>query len=481
MSSGKGNGSKDKRAYTAHKIKFDPFKFVSLNRMEIEKSIYNHTKVAIEGVIDEENMSDYEKYLKATDPKLVITYANQDNRILFKGIVEEFEFIHKKQDYYLTLNATSYSVFLERVKNNRIYQNKGRTYNQVFSRLMEDNPQFYITFANDELGETPLVSKDYPLLLQYKENEWDFLKRIASYIKQPLIVDDTKDPEETINILVGLHAAAAKELNNITGGLKRMKDKKKHKYTYHDCYKAYQHKHFRSGEIFDIGKKIKYRLNNQDKETVDLAIIKNKIYVEKSVLCSDLTLVRESDLRIIKEQREVPITGRSFRAKVRRVHKDHTVQVKFLDIYNKYNPINSFRFPIDRPYTTGYFAPEKGDIVDIYFKGKNEKHATLKSSTTDNDEKIEQMPADKLIITPGGYKIRINDDNVLITSKDEKSLVRIEEDLIKVISDKDQVEMTTDEINMQRNDSNVVMDDSKVKVESGGKKMEVSSGSIDMK
>jgi hypothetical protein len=41
--------------------------------------------------------------------------------------------------------------------------------------------------------------------------------------------------------------------------------------------------------------------------------------------------------------------------------------------------------------------------------------------------------------------------------------------------------MTNTKIDMKRNDSNVVMDDSKVKVESGGKKMEVSSGSIDMK
>jgi len=477
MSSTKGDQAEVGRRFTPHKIKFDIFKFKALEELEIDKAIYEHTEVKLKGVIDEANVADYERYLAKQEPKLVINYGEKGNKILFKGIITDYKFVYKKYDYYLTLKAVSYSILLKQIRRNRIFQNLGTTYNEVFDKLMQDNPKFHLAFADDAMGEMPLVSKEYPLVLQYKENDWDFLKRITSYLNKILIVDDMKDIQEGVNILVGAHPGAPKELNNVSGGKAKKTGRKNNKFDY---YKIYGHENHRSEDIFDIGKKINYKVNNQTKKKLELIILKNRIYLQDSILCSDLTLAKQEAINLLKEKRKVPIEGRSFRAKVKKLNQDHTAKVKFIDITNKYIGFKAFNFPIDRLYTEAYFAPEKGDIVDIYFKGKNEKYATLKSSSTDNQKRNRQLPEDKEIITPNGYRIKMNNESLLISGKDEKSLMEIKEELIKVISTKGTIEMTPDLINMKRKDGAVLMDDAKTEVEFGGKKMKVNNSGIDM-
>ncbi|WP_018249137.1 contractile injection system protein, VgrG/Pvc8 family [Orenia marismortui] len=464
--------------YTSkYKIKFDNFEFIALDKFEIKKSIYDHSKVSIAGVISEDNLADYERYLEQQDPKLVITYDNDDSKILFKGIIKNYSFAYKNHDYFLNLEGISYSSLLSKRRNNRIYQNLETTYQEVFDQLMEANSEFNLTFADDSLGTTPLVSADYPVVLQYKESEWDFIRRIASYLNQLVIVDDTKDNSEKINIQVGPHNAPAKELNNVFGAKRKKTARKNIKFNY---YKVKGHEHFRSDNIFDVGKKVNYKLSNQSEDTIELIIIKNRIYIANGILSSDLTLLREDEINLAKERRKISIAGRSFRAEVKKVEKNHKAQVQFIDLEDKFDQSKAFYFPIDKPYTNAYFAPEVGDIVDIYFKSKNEKHATLKSSSIDKEEEIENEPADKIIITPGGYKIRINNDSILISAKDDKSLVELQEESITMLSEKNRIKMNKDLIEMKTKKGKVVMDKATTELSFGGKKIEISNSGINM-
>jgi|GEM_PF-1617346 len=471
--------TKEPMTYTPHRVKIDPFEFKILDKLEINKSIYDHTRVKIAGMISDEDLQEYERYLDKEDPKLVITYDNQDNKILFKGIIENYRLDYKPQEYYLELEAVSYSVLLERKWKNRIYQNFGTTYGEVFDKLMDDNPLFHITFADDSLEETSLVSKDYPLVLQYKENEWDFLKRIASYLNQLVIVDDTKDDEEKITILLGFHTGKVKDLNNIAG-IQRMKSIKERDHIY-PFYQTHYHAHFRSDEIFDIGKKVNYRLDNETKETVELIIIKNRIYMEDSILRSDLSLVKEEEIDVMKRRRKRLIKGKSLRAEVKKVNQDYTAQVEFLDIEDDYNPVKAFRFPIDKFYTNAYFAPEVGDVVDIYFKSKNEKYATSKSSSTDNGKKIDHDPADKLIKTPGGFQLLLNNQEILLAGKDKKaSLHLMEEELNLGVMNGGGLEMTKDRVRIGNQKGQGIIDDEKTELSFGKRQLKISKGGISL-
>jgi hypothetical protein len=460
-----------------YKIKFDAFEFKNLDKMEIEKSINNHTRVSIKGIISEDNLSGYERYLEKEDPKLVITYNNDDSKVLFKGIIEAYSFGYENYDYYLNLEAVSYSILLERRRKNRIYQNLGTTYQQAFDILLEANSEFNLVFADNSIGSTELVSEDYPLVLQYKEREWYFIKRFASYLNQIVVVDDSKDDSETVNIQLGPHNAPAKELNNIAGAKRKKTGRKNVKFNY---YKVNRHAHFRSDKIFEVGKKVKYKVNNQEDNTLELIIIKNKIYIDKGILYSDLTLLRAEEINVQKVRRKIPIEGRSFRAEVKKIEKNHTAQVQFIDIEDEFDESTAYYYPIDKPYTNAYFAPEVGDIVDIYFKAKNEKHATLKSSSTDKEEEIENEPTDKLIITPEGYKIKINNESILISAKDDKSLVELKEESIKLLSDENTIEMSKDLINLKSKKGTVAMDKSKTELSFGGKKIEITNSGINL-
>ncbi|WP_018249138.1 hypothetical protein [Orenia marismortui] len=473
-----GQDSKVPLTYTSYKIKFDNFEFIALDRLEIKKSIYDHTRVSVAGLINEDNFSAYEKYLAQEDPKLVITYNNNDDtKILFKGIIEDYSIAYENHDYYLELKALSYSVLLERRRINRIYQNLGTTYNQVFAKLMDQNSEFNLAFAEDAVGNTELVSADYPVVLQYKENEWDFIKRISSYLNQLLIVDDTKDSSEKINIQVGAHNLPAKNLNNIKGSKKKKIGKRFNEFNY---YKVDHHGHFRSEGIFDLGRKVKYKVNNQEDNTLELTIIKNRIYVEGGILYSDLTLVAQEDLRLEKELRKAPIKGRSFRAEVKKLNNKHKAQVLFRDLEDEYDQAASFWIPIDKPYTNAYFSPEVGDIVDIIFKAKNEKHLTLKSSSIDKEQEVEWEASDKLLYTPGGYQMKVNNQKILLAAKDNKSALEVKEELINLVSSKQQLKLSKEEISAQGEKGEFGLDDQRVLFKFGSKNVMIDDSGINI-
>ena len=461
-----------------HKIKFDNFEFVNLDKMEIKKSIFDHSRVEIRGMVQKKNIDKYKAHLEKEDPAIIITYDNDDRKVLFKGIINDYKFSHEYYDYYLELKAVSYSVLLERErKNNRVFQNQGKSYNEVFSKLSSDNDKFHISFTDSSIGDVPLVSKDYPVVLQYKESEWDFIKRLSSYLNQIVIVDDTKDDSETINIQAGPHQVKAKDLNNVSG----MKVKKMGPYNTKYIYcKVNGHEHFRSNNVFSIGKKVNYKLNNDNEDTVELIIIKNRIYMDKGILCSDFTLVKEGDINLFKRKRKKPIEGRSFRAKVKEVNNAYQAKVQFMDIEDDFSKGKAYFFPIDRIYSDAYFAPEKDAVVDVYFKSKNEKYATIKSVSTDGGKEVDNNPEDKVIMTPEGYQIKINNEDIEISSKDKKSLIKINKEEIKVINNDNQVVLNNDAINLKTKKGEVNLDKSITALVFGGKKVEISNKGINM-
>lgn len=461
--------------YTPHQVKFDNFEFIVLKKFELQRSIYDHSKVVIEGMIREDDFADYQRYLEKEDPQLVITYDNDDSKILFKGIIEDYSIGYSGYDYHLNIHALSYSVLLQRKRINRIYQNLGTTYNQVFGKLMNQSPEFNIACVDGSIGGTELVSEDYPLVLQYKENEWDFIKRISSYLNKLLIVDDTKDDSEKINIQLGAHNLPAKKLNNIRG--RRMK-KIGERFNQFYYYKIDKHAHFRSENIFDIGRKVKYNVNNEKNHTLQLIIIKNRIYMEKGMLYSDLTLVNPEDINLEKELRERAIKGRSFRAEIQQVNNKHKAQVLFKDLEDEYDESTSFWFPIDKLYATAYLAPDLGDIVDIYFKGKNEKYATIKSSSIDKEDEIENEATDKLLFTPEGYQMKLNNEQVLFAGKDNKSALQVKEEEVNLVSTNSQIQINKEEISGTKEKAQFSINNQQTVFKFGSKNVVIDSNGI---
>lgn len=470
----------DKIYATAHDLRFDNFKFESLNKLEIKKSIYDHSRVLIEGVINENNIKEYNRYLEQEDPPLVITYDSDDKQlVIFKGIVTSYKIVYKNQVYCLQLKACSYSILLTRERRNRIYQNLGSTYNDVLSILNNKNKNFYFSCSTNQLGETVFISKDYPLVLQYKESDWDFIKRISSYIDQTVIVDDTKDDSETLNIQIGSHISSDKKLSNTYGETAKKTGQKNTRYNY---FKIKEYRHFKTGNIYNVGVKFDYITDNEDQETVELVIIENKIYIDKSNIYSEFVLAKEESIKILNIKRRFEIEGRGFRAEVMKLNQEHQAKVCFLDIEDGFEESKAHWFPLDQVYRDVFSAPELGDIVDIYFKSKNEKHAAVRDSLTEIEQELNNDPLDKVIVTPEAYQIKINDNSIFVIGKDKISTIEIAQDLIKANQDDNGLNININKnlIELHSKETKFTLDDSTSRIARGGTGVIVDDSKIEL-
>ncbi|QTL98669.1 hypothetical protein GM661_12195 [Iocasia frigidifontis] len=474
--------SKEEKAaaltYTEHQLKIEPFEFAILNKFKISREIYQHSVLEVQGVIKKENRHKYYQYLREQeDPTITITYDNDDRKILFKGIIEEFGLgTRENQTHYLRIKAFSYSKLLARRRRNRVFQNIGTSYQGVFDKIKSQNLEFHIDFADTSVASTPLINEDYPVVIQYKESEWDFIKRLATYVNQILIVDDTKDNQEIINIQAGPHNNVAQELNNIAGGEGRKTGRKNTKYKY---YRIKEHEHYRSDDIFQIGKKVNYRISNKTKETLELIIIKNVIYLKNQRLCSDLIMVKEEDIKLVKEIREKRIEGRSFRGEVVKVNNKYQAKVRFIDLADDFQEDKAHWFPIDRIYTTAFIAPEIGDIVDIYFKARNEKYASVGKTTRVEKREINHDPADKMIKTPGDYQIRLNNQSVLFAAPKMSSKVELKEKEINLESNGSSIKMK-ENIKLKADKAFMLIDKDVLQFGFGGNGIKVKDGEINI-
>ncbi|MFW6287593.1 MAG: contractile injection system protein, VgrG/Pvc8 family, partial [bacterium] len=464
-----------------YKIKFEPIEYAVLEKMEINRDINEHTTVHINGFIKDENKKDYVNYLEKKDPKIIVTYDGDDTKILFKGIIENYKLYNKDQKYKLEINARSYSVLMERERRSRIYQNKNTSYKDICSKLTAENEHFSISCADSSIGGTLIVTEDYPVLLQYKETDWDFLKRIASYINQPIIVDDTKDNSETISVQIGCHNSGVKELKNINFGYRLSTGRRNTKYKYG---KVMRLRHKSIDEFFAIGSRVNCIINFESEEKKELFIIKTKTYIDKDHIFSDFVLAKKEDIQLFNVLRKYGIEGRSFRAEVKKVNNQYRAKVQLCDIDDDFEESGAYWFPVDRIYTEAFFAPEVGDTVDVYFKSENERYATIKSSTADSNIEIDNAPEDKTIITPENYQIKINNESVTVIGKDEKSTINIAKDQIVMATDlsskENKLSVNKDMIRLTTKKAKFTLDSSSTKADMGGTKITINTSSINM-
>ncbi|MGM0508650.1 MAG: hypothetical protein ACQERZ_05730 [Fusobacteriota bacterium] len=408
--------------YTEQKIRIGDFEFINLDEFKITKEINKHSRFVAKGRVRHEDKQKYKNMFLVKSPSIVISHG-EDEIPMFKGRIYKYNL---DEDYYgqdlrLEIYGISYSWELEKGASNRMFQNMGTLYTEAFEKVMEKNPEFDISFGTSEMDEMELVTDEYPMVYQYEESEWDFIKRLASYLNQPVIVNDTKALEDIVNIKVGIHDLESKPLNNISRTFIGRTDEKGVKRNY---YKTYKHCHSLSDNIYGIGYPVEYNIGVRGSKKEDLIVLRNEIYISKGNLYSDITLTKNDWLKMEKRKRYSKIHGIGLRAEVKEVYKDHTAQVEFVDIENEFKKGKSYKLPLDKPYTGAYFSPEKGDIVEVYIKSNNEKYATIRNTLTEK-QKTQNDPLKKRLLTKSEQEILLNDKDKEIafrTFGDECSL-----------------------------------------------------------
>lgn len=105
-------------------------------------------------------------------------------KILFAGCCEENAYhASRDEDYVFEIKLNATSILLENIKKERSFQNVVMTYGQVIEKVVADQKCIVLC---SHIEEEPVIAMP---VIQYHENNWDFIKRMASMGHHSVIVD----------------------------------------------------------------------------------------------------------------------------------------------------------------------------------------------------------------------------------------------------------------------------------------------------
>ena len=203
--------------------------------------------------------------------------GNSTEKIFLNGVIKELQ-INETTEGALTVEiiAISKSVLLDRIPRYRSFQDPTLTY----SAIAEEINGNYGT--ND--GKIVNVGEDMQALprmtIQYNETDWEYLKRIASYIGQPIIAYSDK-------VFVGFFKNMPAQTPNLKYSQfgKRTKEER----TYFKITGT---------EVYPVATPIKLKTRNRvsgEEVENDYYVLENKIYNEGNMLKCEYILGKQTD------------------------------------------------------------------------------------------------------------------------------------------------------------------------------------------
>ncbi|MDE7312395.1 MAG: DUF2345 domain-containing protein [Eubacterium sp.] len=395
------------------KYSVEPFALERILELEMTKKVNEHARLHVRGVLQEgEEASLIGQQWDAQPIKLT-----QAGKTLFCGVATDLGVICESGVYYLEAEAVSWTIELDRKEKKRSFQEKGRSYQSIVNEL-----------AAEAQGTAEYTAPDKQiknLLLQYRETDWEFLKRLASHSNSVLVADPAA---ETPSFSFGL-----------AGGSSYEEETSKADFCVHKKVARYRKLSQCEDVSYQEEDAVEYTIRTEHAalEIGDQVSIQgNSLYVREvclrlkgSVFLCFCTATTKSGICASKACHP-HISGVTLDAKVLKAQND-TVKVH-LSIDQAQEEGKAYPFP----YATGYSAeghtgwyvmPEIGDTVQVIFPTEDENEAYAVQSARQQDTEKTADPKVKYLRTPDGKEIKLDGEEILITANDGVTYVRINE------------------------------------------------------
>ncbi len=411
-----------------------PFEFISIQAVECLKRLNEHGVIMVKGIVSQENAEEYQ--ILALDETWVTVKLIDENggeQIFFNGILTEMHIEKEGRVDTLTFTAKTGSYLLDSACHIRTYQKESYTYNQILRDCLSPDSGEYIIL--DKQGET--VGNFF---VQYKESDWEFIKRLAAYAKTVLIPEDVVAGRK---VYFGYRSLAQTESIE-TDSYKIIQDYgdyKKRKAEMPDIAKedtlVYE---ISSREIYGLGNPVIFK----GRELVIGKIASRLIGHE---LIHTYTLHSKSwGYRGVNTNAK--IAGISLKANVTGVDKTK-VSVQIAEDENEGNSGHrwfDFATVYSSPDGTGWYCmPEIGDKVRVIFPDNCEKNAYVAScihvtdaSRTDPNQKSWKNKQQKEILFTQDTLIMRNNQGMSVEISDNEG--------IKIVSNKKIILQADDDI-----------------------------------
>lgn len=455
---------------TFYHFKINCINYKTLTHLEITKEISNHTKVILQGAIDFDELERVRRNLLVENPLIEIYYGD-NQQVIFGGIVTDYDINIVGQICIVKLIAYSTSIELDKNLENKIYHNQGMTYEELINKFNEKYQNIFNIGFNSDLDTKEFLNIERPVEIQHNETDWEFLKRVLSKEKELLITEDTKTLENKTPTLIAIG-----EFSKVNDDIlnKNILIKRRRKGNIQEIRYVINHKQVIGKELFTIGNWYKLKLSNKHEE--EMLLVKNRIYLEKNELKSELEFVstKEEAIGIIK--RKENIKGLTLKGVVKKVSNTHRAQIEYINIENEYDEEKSYYYPISRIYDGAYFTPEEESIVEVTFVSEEGK--AMITNVSSEIEDISNEPGEKIIRTNYGKEIRLNKEKIQITGKDEESYVEISEKLVALRKGKHNINILDGKVEIINEKGKFILEEGGIKGEIGGSALNMSEKSI---
>lgn len=359
----------------------------------------------------------------------IFTYKDGQKKVLFTGIVKESKLVCNNKINTLKIKVMGFTIMLDKEIHTRIFQDKELTYKEVINNTMPQKCGQVIFNEED--------SKVEKLLFQYKETDWQFIRRISGLCESILI---PLFHENEVRLSYGL-PRSAKEIE--------LKE---------DFYASGNHMYDKSKEYEIQGI---YHMFFSDEDHEPGTVVKNKglrfIICEKEVSTVEATL--KFHYKVCKEENIK--SKRIYNEKIRGlVISAEVTDVKAEDIFVKFSidsGLEKKRYRLEWLPVTGnimYCMPEVGSRVKVYFGDKDESKNVFaieceNMSNISNEVKgiitkygKAMHIKDKGIELKANNKLSISGKNMTLSSSDSlimaaRKKVKIRSDMVEINADKD--------------------------------------------
>lgn len=418
-------------------IVIKPFKFTNLLSIEGRLEENKHGELKASMYIQEEDAKEYlELGLKDLWVEVLLLEENKEEEILFCGLLTQLNIYYENTLCKMDIELKTGSYLMDLEIHTRTFQSGGLLYKNLLEVCKDryDDSNFIMTVGT---GES--INK---FILQYKETDWSFIKRLASHFESVLFPEykvkgsryyfgvpnyskEYEFIEKTYSIKKDF-----KEYGEKTGkGLKGVFEKD---YTY---YIVKSREVYRLADIFKV--------------------MGNKLYISKietifdgSELYHMYYMKSKNGFKVPKDY-SINLLGASLEANITNVKSD-VVQIEVLEDENK-GKCGARWFPYSTVYSTPdgtgwYSMPEINDRVRLYMPTEDEAQAYVISSThlevkeknknKDIGDNRRVNPDYKSIMNKQGKEVLFTPNTLLITNNKGMSIEIVDEEGIKIISDK---------------------------------------------
>lgn len=371
-----------------------------------------HARAVLTGMVLDSESDIIRKISENSWNTIYIADENGNKKILFCGVIEGITAEVRGNVRIVRLELVSGSILMDKEKETRGYQDESVSFGSIIDEKISKTGG--MALLSEKCSES---IKD--ILVQYKETDWEFIMRIASKLKLPLIVD-AKSNKVVIN--VGMTGGSEANINiPLEHSVKKRKGVKD------------QIIEFDSREIYNIGDRVS--ING-----IYLYVYKIDGRYEGGELVMNYEL-RTKDGCEVETYTNLGIVGASLDASVSEIIRDK-VKVK-LNVDGK-PAVRLFPFSsvYSSPDGTGWYCmPEIGDAVRLYFPSDFEKDAYVINAVHVSDSQaaaeMRDDPDNKCLRNRFGKLVKLNSTSIEISCSDNLKILLEDDKGITIKSDKD--------------------------------------------